>query len=83
MTAISQLVNKQFASLANQVQMVHSRLAIANRPWRLCLAGGLASNDKRFQNLLSAELAGRLIAPASIVVLDPLDAALRFAAKVA
>lgn len=83
MTAISQLVNQQFALLADQVQMVHSRLAIANRQWRLCLSGGLASNDERFQNLFSAELTRRVIAPASVVVLDPLDAALRFAAKVA
>ena len=83
MNTTLQLVKQQIAFLANQVQTVHSRLAIANREWRLCLAGGLASNDERFQNFLSAELTRRAIAPASIVVLDPLDAALRFAMKVA
>jgi N-acetylglucosamine kinase-like BadF-type ATPase len=83
MTATFQLVNQQIALLADQVQKVHRRLAITNREWRLCLAGGLASNDQRFQSLLSAELTRRAIAPASVSVLDPLNAALHFAAKVA
>jgi N-acetylglucosamine kinase-like BadF-type ATPase len=82
MTATSKLVNEQIALLADQVQQVHSRLAIANSEWHLCLAGGLASNDTRFQNILSTELKRRAIAPTSVSILDPLNAALSFAARV-
>ena len=81
--ATFQFVRKQICSLADQVQQVHHRLAISKQAWRLCLSGGLASNDKLFQNFLLAELKRREIAPASVTVLDPLSAALRFAAKVA
>ncbi len=81
--ATSQLVTSQIALLANQVQQVHRRLAIADQEWHLCLAGGMASNNKPFQQFLFAELTRRNIAPASVAVLDPLDAALRYAIKVA
>ena len=81
--ATFQFVRNQIWSLADQVQQVHHRLAISNQAWRLCLSGGLASNDKLFQNFLLTELKRRAIAPASVTVLDPLAAALRFAAKVA
>ena len=76
-----QLVSQQLAMLASQVAQVHSRLGIATRPWRLCLAGGLASNDTRFQSFFATELKRLALVPTSIMVLDPLNAALRFAAK--
>ena len=79
--ATLQLVNHQTALLVDQIQQVHRRLAIADHEWRLCLAGGLASNDKRFQHFLKAELTRRAIEPTSVVVIDPLGAALRFASQ--
>ncbi len=76
-----QLVMQQFELIANQIQQVHRRLAIKESEWRLCIAGGLGSNDTQYQNFLTAELKRRAIAPASIAVLDPLTAALNFAAS--
>ncbi len=76
-----QLVTQQFESLGKQIQQVHRRLAIDGCKWRLYLAGGLASNDAHFQCFLLAELKRRSIAPASVAVLDSLNAALHFAAK--
>lgn len=81
MSTTYQLVMQQIELLANQVQQVHQGLAIKDSGWRLCLAGGLASTDTCFQTLLTAELKRRAIAPASISVLDPLTAALHFAAN--
>lgn len=81
MTATLELVNQQIEGLAKQVQQVHSRLDISTRPWRLCLAGGLASNDPRFQSFLTTALKQLSIAPVSVIALDPLSAALRFASK--
>ena len=73
-------VRGQFWLLAKQIEDVYHRLGITS-DWRLCLAGGLASNDQHFQDFLNAELELRRIPPVSTTVLDPLEAGLRFATR--
>lgn len=80
MPSTRQLVTQQIELLSAQIQLVHRRLSIGSGPWRLCLAGGLASNDIRFQNFLLDELKRRGIEPVAVTVLDPITAALNFAA---
>jgi N-acetylglucosamine kinase-like BadF-type ATPase len=79
-SATYRFVRGQFWLLVKQIENVYQRLGISS-DWRLCLAGGLASNDKLFQDFLTAELKLRRIPPVSISALDPLDAGLRFATR--
>ena len=77
---IYRFVRGQFWLLVKQIEDVYHRLGIT-ADWRLCLAGGLASNDQHFQNFLNAELELRRIPAVSTTVLDPLEAGLRFATR--
>ncbi|MDX1926836.1 MAG: BadF/BadG/BcrA/BcrD ATPase family protein [Pirellulaceae bacterium] len=79
-TATYRFVRGQFWLLVKQIEDVHQRLGV-NSDWRLCLAGGLASNDPLYQDFLKAELELRRIPPVSITVLDPVEAGLRFATR--
>lgn len=74
-----QLVDNEVAALAAQVETVHRRMRFAPHGWRLGLTGGLASNHVLFQTFLNKTLHQRNISPESLVVLDPLLAALNFA----
>ncbi len=80
-TATLRNLQAQFWLLVKQIEDVYRRLEVKTN-WRLCLAGGLASNNQRYQSLLAAELQSRPFAPWSMCVLDPLEAGLSFAAEI-
>lgn len=75
-----QVVLEELSGLVDQVEQVHQRINASPNSWRLALAGGLASNQSAFQDLLNKQLHQRGLHPQSLVTLDPVLAALHFAA---
>ncbi len=85
----NEIIQLELSALADQIQHVYRRIAVGNggdikscsNEWRLALSGGLAANHQYFREVLYNQLHRREIAPTEVVVLDPLQAALHFAAR--
>ena len=75
-----QIVSQELSDLADQVMRVHQRIDAPKNTWRLALTGGLALNNQHFQDVLNKQLHQRKLSPSEVCLLDPLQAALSFAA---
>ncbi len=83
----NKIVQLELSALADQIEQVHRRIKVGNNvnvsdnEWCLALSGGLAANHQYFRDELYNQLHRRKLAPSEVVVLDPLLAALHFAAR--
>ena len=75
------IVCSEMNALAEQVSDVHRRIGAPSHEWRLAVAGGLAVNNSFFREELNKRLHQRGIEPQHVNILDPLEAALHFAAR--